>query len=116
MTLKEWKQRGKELFGTDPKSWRFVCPSCGNIQTPQDFINLKEDVSPETAYFSCLGRWTGHMDAHMFPKDGGPCNYAGGGLLGLNPIPVIAEGKVLHVFRFDESEKEKVDEKEETKL
>jgi len=28
MTYKEWKKRGRELFGPDGWQWRFTCPEC----------------------------------------------------------------------------------------
>lgn len=87
-------------FGPDPMNWRFVCPSCGHVASVADW---KKAGAPETAVaFSCIGRWTGSKQT-MCSKEGGPCNYAGGGLFQLNPQPVLREdGKVAHYFALAE--------------
>lgn len=92
-TLKEWQAEATRLFGSDAMLWRFVCPVCGHVQSTQ---NYKDAGAGEGAVaFSCIGRWVG-------TKDGGPCDYAGGGLFRLNPITVVADDGVEHqVFDFD---------------
>lgn len=85
MTEAEFKAIGVERFGPDPMKFKFVCPSCGHIATAEDY---KAVGAPETAVaFSCVGRWAeGDWDANTFKRQGGPCTYAGGGLIGLNPV------------------------------
>lgn len=85
MTRSEWEARGKELFGEDIMKWSFICPSCGHVWSVQDYKNAG---APSGAVgFSCAGRWLPNpKDA--FRRDGGPCNYAGGGLLNINPLEV----------------------------
>lgn len=102
MTKEEWEARGTELFGPDQMTWRFVCPSCGNVQSVEGFKAFRDQgVQPSTAYFSCIGRWDGHMDNDAFGGKS-PCNYAGGGLLRINPV-LVKDGEVEHqVFAFDE--------------
>ncbi len=40
-------------------------------------------------------------DSNTFKKAGGPCNYAGGGLIGLNPVQVIGDsGRITRMFAF----------------
>lgn len=54
----EWAIQGEWLFGPDPFKWRFRCPSCGNVQTPEDFLRFKPmGATPDTAYQDCIGRW-----------------------------------------------------------
>jgi hypothetical protein len=86
MTKAEWEAEGERRFGKDMMRWRFVCPSCGHIASVQDY---KDAGAPVGAIaFSCVGRWAGAGDENTFKKAGGPCNYAGGGLIGLNPLEV----------------------------
>jgi hypothetical protein len=98
-TLEEWRAEAAKRFGDDPMKWKFVCPSCGHVQTPQDY---KDAGAPSTAVgFSCVGRWSGNMKKEAFSQDGGPCNYAGGGLFRLNPVTVVdPDGIENHAFDF----------------
>lgn len=104
MTRDEWLQKGKELFGEDMLKWRFVCPSCSHVQTPEDFRPYSEQgVTPDTAYMNCIGRYDGHGDVPILSGQG-PCNYTSGGLFNLNPIKVIHGAKGIWAFAFDTSE------------
>lgn len=100
MTEEEWRAEGKKLFGDDPMKWRFRCPSCDNAVIVEQY---KAAGAPDTAIaFSCVGRWMPETTAQIFDKRKGYCNYAGGGLFGLNPITVIEQdGTEHHVFAFD---------------
>ncbi|KWT97706.1 hypothetical protein APY03_1258 [Variovorax sp. WDL1] len=76
-----------------------MCPSCGHVAAVEDWKNA--GAKDTQAAFSCLGRFLGADDSHTFKKDGGPCNYAGGGLIGLNPVAVRSEsGAITRVFAF----------------
>lgn len=95
----EWRAMAVALFGPNPMDWRFVCPACGHVATVADWCKHR---APEGAVaFSCVGRWSG-ATREAFGDGDGPCNYAGGGLIGLNPVHVIDEagGKDLDVFQF----------------
>ncbi len=96
-TRADWLAEGAALFGDDQMAWRFVCPSCEHVASVQDWKDAK---APEgTVAYSCVGRYTGATKT-IFQKPG-PCNYAGGGLFGLNPVRVIDdEGKEHNVFAF----------------
>lgn len=97
MTLGEWHADGVRRFGPDEMAWRFVCPACGHVATTADW---KAAGAPETTVaFSCVGRWAGEK-REAFGDGPGPCNYAGGGLIGLNPVAVDGHGRV---FAFDAS-------------
>lgn len=98
MKVEDWKAEAAKRFGSDSMKWRFVCPSCGHVQSVADY---KAAGAPANAVgYSCVGRWSGSKK-EIFDKTGGPCNYAGGGLLGLNPVEVIAEDGSKHrVFEF----------------
>lgn len=99
LPLVEWEALGVSRFGADRMTWRFICPSCRHVASVAEW---KAVSAPEsTVAYSCIGRWLGATDANTFQARGGPCNYAGGGLFGLNPIHVTdALGKVHHVFAF----------------
>lgn len=100
VTVEEWRAEGEKLFGADQMKWRFRCPSCDNVVTAEQYRVAK---APETAVaYSCVGRWMPETTAEIFDKGKGYCNYAGGGLFGLNPITVIEpDGAEHHVFAFD---------------
>ena len=73
-------------------------------------MNKKQglDLSPEIAWFSCIGRWLDIPDEKVgtiFDKDKGkqPCNYTLGGLIRLAKTIVIdPEGNEHRVFEFAE--------------
>lgn len=104
MSLQEWMAEGERLFGPDMLSWKFVCPSCGHIQSPEDFRPYKlKGAFPDTARYSCIGRYDGHTDTDMCSGKS-PCNYTSGGLLNISPITVVDEdGKGHSCFAFAEA-------------
>ena len=107
MTKAEWLAEGKGLFGDDMLRWRFVCPSCGHVQAPEDFRQYADQgATPDTARFNCIGRYDGHITVDAFQGPGtGPCNYTSGGLICIAPILVIDEdGCTYRSFDFDRSD------------
>ena len=105
VTLAEWKAEGEQLFGPDMLDWRFVCPSCGHVQSPRDFdLYWQQGATPEDARFNCIGRFDGHMDVEIC-SGSSPCNYTGGGLFRLCPVTVVDEGNgnKYACFEFDRS-------------
>jgi len=105
MTYSEWKAEGQRRFGENKLNWRFVCPSCGHIASVQDW---RDAGAPDGAVaFSCLGRYIGdgkEAADRAFKHAGGPCNYTGGGLFGLNPVEVDFEdgSESMRAFAFAE--------------
>jgi hypothetical protein len=104
-TFKEWIEKGKEIFGTeDRKKWKFRCPSCGFVQSLEDFIKAgtKEEDALGMIGFSCVGRVMQEKGEFLKDKKQ-PCNYAGGGLIGLNPVTIITpDGTEHNYFEFEE--------------
>jgi len=99
MTIDEWRAEASKRYGADPLKWKFRCPVCGYVASVQDWKDAGADSG--AVAFSCVGRWkTTGRDA--FTKSGeGPCNYAGGGLIHLNPIKVVQpDGTTQEVFEF----------------
>lgn len=97
ITHLEWEQKGRELFGDDKLTWKFVCPVCEHVASVGDY---KEAGAPQGAVgFSCIGRYL-ETRKEMGEKPG-PCNYAGGGLFQLNPVTVtFPDDSTLKVFKF----------------
>jgi hypothetical protein len=100
MTLDEWQTEGRKRFGDDEMQWKFKCPACGYVASVADYKAAKAGGG---VAFSCIGRWVGAAREAFGGKGRGPCNYAGGGLFGLNPVHVEKpDGTSLNVFEFAE--------------
>ena len=97
-THDEWLAEAERLFGPDARDWRFECPACNHVASGREWI---EAGAPSTAVaFSCIGRWL-PKPREAFANGAGPCNYAGGGLIGLNPVRVMkADGTRIDAFAF----------------
>jgi len=94
ITHKEWLKEAEELFGKDPFKWKFQCPVCKHVTSIQDW---KDSGAPEGAVaFSCIGRWLDTGVSEAFSNEKGPCNYAGGGLIGMNPVDI--DGRKVFEF------------------
>lgn len=100
MTEKEFEALGVARFGEDRKQWKFVCPSCGGVQSWADYQqpNVAKEGSKQV-YFNCIGRYM--RKPHKVNGLGGPapCDYTSGGLFVLNKVFVTTdEGKKVPVF------------------
>lgn len=80
----------------------FRCPVCG---WSQSISSLKAAGAPIGTWgFSCIGRYLDKCQrafgSGINPKKNtvGPCDYAGGGLIGLNPVPVLFDDGSVHYF------------------
>jgi hypothetical protein len=94
----DWRAEAVRLFGVDAMAWRFVCPGCGHVASAADW---KAAGAPSRAIaYSCVGRWLPDARDWLHGKGPGPCNYAGGGLFGINPVAVDRDGITSHVFAF----------------
>lgn len=109
MTYAEWMTKGKALFGEELRTWRFVCPVCGHVQTANDFqVYKNRGATPDSVFTECLGRYLKKRCRAV--KNGygeiiQPCNYASYGLLNLCPIRVIDDkGNEVSAFAFDETD------------
>lgn len=92
-TQKAWLAKAEELFGKDPKNWKFRCVRCGHVQSIQDFIDNKIPMPHVKVYHSCIGRWV---------KDVG-CDWTLGGLIQIHEVEVIIPGG-NHIPVFDFSQ------------
>ena len=84
----DWINQLKEKYGTDTNKWAFKCPSCGNVQTKQDFLDNNVEDPENKVYYSCLGRYV----------KGKGCDWTLGGLLQINKTSVFKDGKVFPTF------------------
>jgi hypothetical protein len=89
LTKAEWEAEGERRFGPDRMKWRFVCPVCKHVATPEDW--MKSGAPDAAIAFSCVGRWIEGAQKAFESNKAGPCNYAGGGLFRLNPVKVDGE-------------------------
>ena len=107
MDFDEWKTLGERLFGADRDEWMFVCPSCGNVQTPAEMKALGENG--RMALCCCIGRYDGHIEVPICSGQS-PCNYAGYGLFHLETKRVEGAEGVFRVFAFavEDSDEEPV--------
>ena len=111
MSIEDWMAKGKELFGEDPKRWKFKCACCGHVQTIGDFIELRDlglwDGDAGVAYYNCIGRYDSRIPEKELGKLDGkgksPCDYTLGGLISLaKTIVVDGDGNEHKVFEFAE--------------
>jgi len=104
INYKDWLLEAEVKFGKETKNWKFICPACGYITSVEDWKNAG---ATEGEYaFSCIGRNI-DMSKNMGTKPG-PCNYAGGGLIRMNPVHVyLKDGHIRETFEFAEVNNEK---------
>ena len=93
LSLDEWQAQGTVLFGPDVDKWRFVCPSCGQVQTRQDWLDLgmnPRQVDQRLA-FTCIGRWSRSPDTvpAFEPSAGAGCMYVGDRGPNISPTVVV---------------------------
>lgn len=98
ITHAEWLEEGERLFGPQMRAWRFVCPSCGHVQSAVDAMVRNPSVDLQflrsRINFSCEGRWT--------PATG--CDWTLGGLFQVHRLEVVTDdGDVVPTFEFDHS-------------
>jgi len=108
ITLAEWREEGKKLFGDDPSKWAYVCPACKHVSTGQDFLDVGADIND--SYVECIGRKNGKaVDGTKGKDEGYGCNWAAYGLSGtLNGGMCIEtpDGKKVSVFDFHKPKEE----------
>lgn len=94
MMFDDFCNKMKSIHGEDPKNWRFKCPSCGETQSPKDFIDAGIEEPESKTHFSCIGRWV----------KGRGCNWSLGGLIQINELTIIKDGKPFKSFAIAEEE------------
>lgn len=110
-TKDAWEVEGTRRFGPDMLKWRFRCPSCGNVASPEDFRQFKDKgATPNSATANCIGRYTGAKTsvADLFGKHSElpqPCNYAAYGLLRFGDTVKADDGHDTPVFPFADEQR-----------
>ncbi|MFA5389652.1 MAG: VVA0879 family protein [Candidatus Omnitrophota bacterium] len=105
----DWIKEANDLFGTDRRNWKFICPVCGHVAAVADFLPFEEKgATPESALFNCIGRYAG-CKRKAFDKGDpaapGPCDYSSGGIFDLRPVAIIMDdGSILRAFDFVRAE------------
>lgn len=102
-SVQEWTAEAVKRFGPDKSKWAFICPACKHVAKTTDW---KRVGAPSTAVaFSCVGRWMDNpRRAFGDEKKPGPCDYAGAGLFGINPVQVKSPEGEIRVFDFAPTE------------
>lgn len=92
MTRAAWVARGEELFGRDPRAWKFRCVSCGNVQSHESVKARNPEVreTERWIYFACEGRHT----------PGVGCNWTLGGLFRIHKLEVVDGDHTTPCFEF----------------
>lgn len=98
-TLEAWRAEALKRFGSWDKV-SFVCPACGNVATPADFLAVRGEKSDgERAAHECIGRLMAEAKGAKVGEWGGkkPCNWAAYGL-----FSTLGKGVLV---RFPDSDK-----------
>lgn len=102
MTQGELCEEMERRFGPDPLKWAFVCPSCEDVATAQDFKDAGAD--PNRVGQECLGRWLGVLKREQ-PKggyQGRGCDWSANGLFRGPMFIIMPDGKESPAFRIAE--------------
>lgn len=81
--IADWLKELRSRFGEDDEEWKFVCPSCGHVQSVADFKAI--GVDGNKAYYECISRYK-NIDGKTNKK---PCKYTLCGLFVLDHDTVI---------------------------
>ena len=54
LTHDEWHARGRELYGDDPRKWKFRCVSCGNVQSHESVTERNPRVGDTSRWIHRL--------------------------------------------------------------
>ena len=97
MLLAHWQAEMERRGKLDCK---FVCPSCGNRASPNDFKAAGGD--PQRAPVECIGRVAPAKMANgeFEPGPLGGCDWAAFGLLNICPVQIDLGDRTTPVFAF----------------
>lgn len=94
VSLCDWQKRGAKLYGSNVVQWKFQCPSCGQVQTGDDWRREGAAIRDidRMLGFSCIGRLRlkdQDVVGFMEKTKGKGCLYAGHGLFRISPLEVV---------------------------
>jgi hypothetical protein len=108
ISVADWNAEGERRFGPDRFKWRFRCPICAHVASPEDFRKFKNaGANPNSATQECIGRYLPKNkclaafgeNADSSVKQ--PCDYAGYGLIRVSPVEVESpDGTKSECFAF----------------
>ena len=87
MTIDAWRAEALRRGGGGFGSVRFLCPSCGNVATPDDFVAVGANAAD--AAVECIGRASRPMAPNV--PGGRPCDWAAYGFFGTLGRGVVVE-------------------------
>lgn len=96
-------------FGPDPMKWAFVCPSCGDIATGQDFREALAEhprtrrsgeavIASDLLGQECIGRTLGALATSDDKYTGRGCTWTAYGLFSGPWEIVLPSGRSMHAF------------------
>lgn len=97
MKAHDYMKELKSRFGDNPEDWKFVCPSCGHVQSIGDFLTI--GVDSNKAYCECISRYK-DIDGKTDKK---ACKYTIAGLFLLDHDTIIGRDYMtINVFKMAE--------------
>jgi len=102
-TQEEWQAEARELFGDDPKNWRFKCSSsrCGREQSYNSLIQQFEKGIKSQRY-GIPEQEDGNYKVNPYTACYGPdCNWVAGGLFSSGIIVVYDSTKPYDTQRME---------------
>ncbi|WP_428303871.1 VVA0879 family protein [Lacipirellula sp.] len=102
LTEEQWREELQRRYGDNLAAAKFVCPSCGFVQSRADFetLGMGPEVIGSMLAYSCIGRYRRGQCQAAFTGGPGPCDYAGGGLIMIAPVIVISPTQTVRIFDF----------------
>lgn len=102
ISVREWVERGRRIYGEPVTDWRFRCPACGNVTSPRDWIEAGV-LSEGDPTSECIGVYIGGIKPFTGKQfeEGRPCQYRANGRTRLSDLRVVqSHGRVMETFRF----------------
>lgn len=93
-----WRAEAEQLFGKNELDWRFRCPVCSYEYSIRELMKAGGRLGH--AGFSCIGRFKKGARSAFEEEGPGPCTYAGGGPIRLNPVLVKRGDEIHQLFEF----------------
>lgn len=97
MSIGDLHALARERFGPDPADWAFVCPHCGDIATPRDF--MAAGSKGEHAGRICIGRVVGALAVPAADWDGRGCDWTAFGVFRGPMVYLTDSGEEKHGFK-----------------
>ena len=100
MTQAELVAEARDRFGEDPLRWAFVCPTCKDVATAQDFKDA--DADPQRVGQECIGRSLGCLNGAQKGWTGRGCDWTAYGLFPGPWLITLPDGREVRGFALAE--------------